>query len=110
MVDQEQRKLKPIYGEPARVSRRRVVPNTAPLADALDSGSYKTAIQTCNKLLKKQPQHEVIRVRFPRQRLWCKWLIYAFSAGSQGSGSTPGQQGRRGDPAMRRDPGIQAYR
>lgn len=42
MVDQEQRKLKPIY-------------------DALDSGSYKTAIQTCNKLLKKQPQHEVIR-------------------------------------------------
>ncbi|KIO20263.1 hypothetical protein M407DRAFT_30110 [Tulasnella calospora MUT 4182] len=42
MVDQEQRKLKPIY-------------------DALDSGSYKAAIQTCNKLLKKQPQHETIR-------------------------------------------------
>ncbi|KAG8909044.1 hypothetical protein FRC01_007189, partial [Tulasnella sp. 417] len=38
----EQRKLKPIY-------------------DALDSGSYKAAIQTCNKLLKKQPQHETIR-------------------------------------------------
>ncbi|KAG8881321.1 hypothetical protein FRB97_009663 [Tulasnella sp. 331] len=42
VTQQETRKLKPIY-------------------DALDTGSYKLAIQTCNKLLKKQPQHETIR-------------------------------------------------
>ncbi|KAG9012058.1 hypothetical protein FRB93_002201 [Tulasnella sp. JGI-2019a] len=41
-AQQESRKLKPIY-------------------DALDTGSYKLAIQNCNKLLKKQPQHETIR-------------------------------------------------
>ncbi|KAG8964769.1 hypothetical protein FRC03_001380 [Tulasnella sp. 419] len=46
MVDiaaqQESRKLKPIY-------------------DALDTGSYKLAIQICNKLLKKQSNYEVVK-------------------------------------------------
>ncbi|KAG8902855.1 hypothetical protein FRB99_004017 [Tulasnella sp. 403] len=41
-AQQEARKLKPVY-------------------DALDTGSYKLAIQHCNKLLKKQPNHETVR-------------------------------------------------
>lgn len=61
---QETRKLKPIYGTWAILSFTPIIYLTASTStDALDTGSYKSAIQTCNKLLKKQPQHETIRVR-----------------------------------------------
>lgn len=30
--------------------------------DAIDTGSYKLAVQTCNKLLKKHPDADLVKV------------------------------------------------
>lgn len=53
------RQIRPIYG---RLSMSSILALfNAPL-DALDTGSNKSAIVSCNKLLKKHPKNELIKV------------------------------------------------
>lgn len=56
-----ERQVKPIYGECERIVHVLCVEDTAGL-DALEAGSLKAALQACNKLLKKQPHSELVKV------------------------------------------------
>jgi N-terminal acetyltransferase B complex non-catalytic subunit len=56
-----ERQIRPIYGVSALFSS----PSTSPQyrrLDALDSGSHKSALVTCNKLLKKHPKNDHLKV------------------------------------------------
>ena len=60
------RQLRPIYGEHSTTplllitSTKTRLPPRPP--DAIDSGSNKTAILACNKLLKKIPNNNLVKV------------------------------------------------
>lgn len=57
--------MKPVYGELTRLSLPDDdVDDGEP--DALDSGSNKSAVVACDKLLKKQPKNVLVKVRRPR--------------------------------------------
>lgn len=58
-----ERQIRPIYGQ--SFPRPRAHPpskRSLSATDALDTGSNKSAIVTCNKLLKKYPRNELIKV------------------------------------------------
>jgi len=58
-----ERQIRPIYG---RSPYCLDLPNSKNLTtDALDTGSNKSALVSCNKLLKKYPQNELIKVLLP---------------------------------------------
>lgn len=64
------RQIRPIYGEQPSVhppSHPQGLTNTHPLhKDALDANANKSAIQQCNKVLKKYPDNELAKV----------WAVY----------------------------------
>ncbi len=46
-----------------------LLPSFRTLIEAIDTGSNKTALSSCNKLLKKQPQNDLVKVRAKRSML-----------------------------------------
>ena len=61
------RQLRPIYGEHPTARLLSII-SSGPIClrappDAIDSGSNKTAILACNKLLKKIPNNNLVKVR-----------------------------------------------
>ena len=56
------RQIRAIYGEFSRTSTF-AIPSWFTWTDSLETGSPKTALVSCNKLLKKQPKNNLVKVR-----------------------------------------------
>lgn len=65
-----ERQIRPIYGRSPYCPDLPKPKNFT--TDALDTGSNKSALVSCNKLLKKYPQNELIKVHFAPVPLWLK--------------------------------------
>ena len=64
-----ERQIRPIYG-PVPPYCPDLSRSWNPVTDALDTGSNKSALVSCNKLLKKYPQNELIKVPSTPVLLW----------------------------------------
>lgn len=63
MATLQERQVKPIYGVYKDCLAHVCRIYSGFIVDALETGSLKAALQACNKLLKKQPNSELVKVR-----------------------------------------------